>query len=78
MTIISTGATDLERVFPDNQLPAIRESYLDGLHAAWAMAIGFAGVALLTGLTLGFRRIEKPEQKDEATTSVENKTEEKQ
>ncbi|RYO84160.1 hypothetical protein DL766_006521 [Monosporascus sp. MC13-8B] len=58
-TIITTGATDLQRVFPDDRLSAVRESYLDGLHAAWAMAIAFAGAALLTGLTLGFKRIEK-------------------
>ncbi|KAF2015071.1 MFS general substrate transporter [Aaosphaeria arxii CBS 175.79] len=62
MTIISTGATDLGRVFTDDQMPAIRESYLDGLRAAWAMAIAFAGVALLTGLTLGFKRIDKSPQ----------------
>lgn len=47
-------------MFPHEQLVAVRESYLDGLHAAWALAIAFAGVAILTGLTLGFKRIEKP------------------
>lgn len=62
-TIIATGATDLQRVFPPDQLLAIRESYLDGLHGAWAMAIAFAGAALLTGLTLGFKAIKKPEEK---------------
>ncbi|RYP47059.1 hypothetical protein DL768_006854 [Monosporascus sp. mg162] len=76
MTIISTGATDLERVFTDDQLPAIRESYLDGLRAAWAMAVAFAGVALLTGLTLGFKRIEKPPQDEDATMGVQKKAEE--
>ncbi|KAI1468198.1 putative MFS transporter [Daldinia caldariorum] len=60
-TIIATGATDLQRVFPEGQLLGIRESYLDGLHAAWVMAIAFAGLALLTGLTLGFKRIGKPQ-----------------
>ncbi|KAI1660476.1 putative MFS transporter [Daldinia decipiens] len=68
-TIIATGATDLQRVFPGDQLIGIRESYLDGLHAAWAMAIAFAGAALLTGLTLGFKRIEKPQ--GELTKDVE-------
>ena len=61
-TIIATGATDLQRVFPPDQLLAIRESYLDGLHAAWAMAIAFAGAALLTGLMLGFKAIKKPRE----------------
>lgn len=61
-SIVATGATDLERVFPGDQLVAMRESYLDGLHAAWAMAIAFAGAALLTGLTLGFKRIQTPAQ----------------
>ncbi|KAF3767980.1 putative gliotoxin efflux pump [Cryphonectria parasitica EP155] len=75
MTIISTGATDLGRVFVGDQLLAIRECYLDGLRAAWAMAIGFAGVALLTGLTLGFNRIEKSPQGVDSTTDVQKKTE---
>ena len=74
MTIISTGATDLGRIFNGDQLSAIRESYLDGLRAAWAMAIAFAGVALLTGLTLGFRRIEKSLQNGDAVTDVQKTT----
>lgn len=71
MEIISTGATDLERVFPEDQLLAIRKSYLDGLHAAWAMAIAFAGVAVLAGLTLGFERIEKPKRNGNPATDPE-------
>lgn len=35
---------------------------MDGLHAAWAMAIAFAGSALFTGLSLGFNTIKKPEE----------------
>ncbi|PSR83630.1 major facilitator superfamily domain-containing protein [Coniella lustricola] len=61
-TIISTGATDLGRVFTGDELLVIRECYLDGLRAAWAVAIAFAGLALLTGLSLGFKTIEKPSQ----------------
>ncbi|KAI1758250.1 putative gliotoxin efflux pump [Xylaria castorea] len=76
MTIISTGATDLQRVFTGDQLPAIRESYLDGLHAAWALAIAFAGIALLTGLTLGFKRIEKLPQDGDAVIDLQMKIEE--
>lgn len=62
-TIIATGATNLQRVFSPEQLIDVRKSYLDGLHAAWAMAIAFAGVALLTGLSLGFKAIKKPQEK---------------
>lgn len=76
LTIISTGATDLERVFTGDQMPAIRESYLHGLRAAWTMAIAFGGVALLTGLTLGFKRIEKPRREADAAMNVLKKTEE--
>lgn len=72
-TIISTGATDLQRVFPSYQLLAIRESYLDGLHASWAMAIAFSGAALLTGLTLGFKAIRKPQEKSEERPEGEKK-----
>jgi hypothetical protein len=76
MTIISTGATDLGRIFIGDELLAIRESYLDGLRASWAMAVAFAGVALLTGLTLGFKRIEKPPQGGSAKTNVQERIEE--
>jgi MFS transporter, DHA2 family, glioxin efflux transporter len=76
MTIISTGATDLGRVFTGDHLLAIRESYLDGLRAAWAMAIALAGLAVVTGLTFGFKRIEKPAQKGDAVSGVQKKTEE--
>ena len=76
MSIISTGATDLGRVFVGDQLLSIRESYLDGLRAAWAMAIAFAGLALLTGLTLGFKRIEKSPQRGNADTNTPENIEE--
>lgn len=71
-TIIATGATDLQRVFPGDQLVEIRESYLDGLHAAWAMAIAFGCAALVAGLTAGFKRIEKPAQGGESTKEPES------
>lgn len=69
-TIIATGATDLQRVFTPEQLPLIRESYLVGLHDAWALAIAFAGAALLSGLLYGFKKIEKPSSvvNDQANT----------
>lgn len=76
MTIITTGATDLGRTFTRDQLPAIRESYLDGLQAAWAMAIAFAGLALVTGLMLGFKRIEKPPQNKDPEDDVVEKIKE--
>lgn len=40
------------------------------------MAIAFGGVALLTGLTLGFKRIEKPRREADAAMNVLKKTEE--
>ncbi|KAK8092864.1 MFS general substrate transporter [Apiospora kogelbergensis] len=57
--IITTGATDLQRVFSGNQLTVIRECYLDGLRTAWAMAVVFGGLGLLVGLALGFGRVKK-------------------
>ncbi|KAF2686350.1 putative efflux pump antibiotic resistance protein [Lentithecium fluviatile CBS 122367] len=74
-TIITTGATDLQRVFPPDQLSAIRDSYLDGLHASWAMAIAFAAAALLTGLTLGFKTIKKPQDKRKEINGSAEETE---
>jgi len=71
-TIITTGATSLQRVFTGEQLPLIRESYMDGLQAAWAMAIAFAGIALLVGLTFGFGKIKKPAQDGVKRTDEES------
>lgn len=39
------------------------------------MAIAFAGVALLVGLTLGFKKIEKPSQNGDVVIDEEKKTE---
>jgi len=72
--IIATGATDLQLVFSSEELPVIRASYLDGLHGAWAMAIAFACVALLTGLTLGFKSAKKPDGQDEKNVEKVEKT----
>ncbi|KAI0423553.1 putative gliotoxin efflux pump [Xylaria sp. FL1042] len=74
--IISTGATDLQRVFIGEQLSVIRECYMDGLRGSWASAIAFAGLALLTGLTLGFKSIEKPNKDEDVTADISKKTEE--
>jgi hypothetical protein len=40
------------------------------------MAIAFAGVALLTGLTLGFKRIDKSPQNADTTGDASKKTDE--
>ncbi|KAI0401756.1 putative gliotoxin efflux pump [Xylaria palmicola] len=72
-TIITTGATDLQRVFTPEQLPLIQESYLIGLRDAWALAIAFAGAALLTALLYGFKKIEKLSEGGDASTGVRDR-----
>jgi MFS transporter, DHA2 family, glioxin efflux transporter len=50
--LIATGATDLEKVFSSVALPGILRSYMDGLRAAYAIAIVSAGLATTFALLM--------------------------
>jgi hypothetical protein len=50
--LVSTGATELRRVFSGEQLHAILEIYLDGLRAGYYLAISCGAVALLLASTI--------------------------
>ncbi|PYH87799.1 hypothetical protein BO71DRAFT_436378, partial [Aspergillus ellipticus CBS 707.79] len=41
--VIATGATELRAVFAAEQIPGIVDAYVDGVHAAVAIAVGLAG-----------------------------------
>ncbi|KAL6811973.1 major facilitator superfamily domain-containing protein [Trichoderma sp. SZMC 28015] len=46
--VVSTGATDLRKVFLDDQIPGILVAYMQGLKAAFAIGIASSGIAFIT------------------------------
>jgi len=57
--VLATGATDLEQSFSPQQFQGIQHAYMDGLRAAWALAIALAALAFLSALPLRFRSLSK-------------------
>jgi hypothetical protein len=50
LQLIATGATQLRQVFQPAQITGIVEAYMDGLHAAYAIAIAVAGLATVVSI----------------------------
>ena len=48
--VLLTGATELRKVFPEEQLPGILRSYLSGIRVVFALATGLVGVSFLFSL----------------------------
>ncbi|KAH0527007.1 hypothetical protein TsFJ059_002051 [Trichoderma semiorbis] len=46
--VVSTGATDLRKVFSEDQIPGILVAYMQGLKAAFAIGITSSGIAFIT------------------------------
>ncbi|RYP42279.1 hypothetical protein DL767_000443 [Monosporascus sp. MG133] len=55
--LIATGASELRTVFTPEQLPGILDAYMRGLKAAFAVSIGFCGMAFLTTLVIPWSRL---------------------
>ncbi|KXH36978.1 GliA [Colletotrichum simmondsii] len=51
--ILAAGSTDLKKLFSADIAPGIIAAYTEGLRASWAMGIGFAGGALISGVFVG-------------------------
>ena len=56
-TLIATGASELRKVFSPEELPGIIVAYMHGLKAAFAVSIGFCGLAFLTTLVIPWSRL---------------------
>lgn len=59
-TIFATGASDIQTTFMKEQLPVIDQSYMRGLHMAFALAIPMAGAATLFAVSKNWFRLEVP------------------
>jgi MFS transporter, DHA2 family, glioxin efflux transporter len=55
--LLATGATQLRSVFSADQMVGILEAYMDGLHAAYAIAITVAGLATFVSLAARWRNL---------------------
>lgn len=47
LAVVSTGATDLRRVFPADQIPGILVAYMRGLKISFAISLASTGAALI-------------------------------
>lgn len=55
--VIATGATEIRNAFSADQIPGVLNSYLSGLHAAFALTIVAAGLATISGFFSEWRTI---------------------
>ncbi|KJR85115.1 efflux pump antibiotic resistance protein [Sporothrix schenckii 1099-18] len=57
--VIVTGASELRNVFAADVLPGVLDAYMAALKAAFAVGIGFCGVAVLCSLAIPTKRLPK-------------------
>lgn len=55
--VIATGATEIRNAFSADQIPGVLNSYLSGLHAAFALTIVAAGLATISAFFSEWRTI---------------------
>ena len=55
--VIATGATEIRNAFSADQIPGVLNSYLSGLHAAFALTIVAAGLATISSFFSEWRTI---------------------
>jgi MFS transporter, DHA2 family, glioxin efflux transporter len=56
-TLVLTGATELRKNFPVDQLPIVIDGYMAGLKVVFAMCIACTGVATLTSLMVRWQKL---------------------
>ncbi|CAK7224358.1 hypothetical protein SEUCBS140593_005547 [Sporothrix eucalyptigena] len=57
--VIATGASDLHTVFDAATLPGVLQAYMAALKAAFAVGIGFCGMAFLISFAIPMRKLPK-------------------
>jgi hypothetical protein len=56
--LITTGASELRKVFTGRELPIVIQSYMQGLKAAFAVSIAFCGLAFIATLFVPWEQLE--------------------
>lgn len=67
--LLSTGATELKTVFNADQLPGVLLSYMTGVKAAFAVAIGFSGMSFVFSFLSKWDRLNSHAQKEPESES---------
>jgi hypothetical protein len=65
--VTKAGAAELRTVFAASELPSVIFAYTEGLKAAFAIAIGMAGTALLVSLLCPWSRLTTSGKAEEET-----------
>lgn len=55
--VFAVGSAELKNVFAPQQLQGIKHAYMDGLHAAWAIAIASVGTAMVLSVFSKWRNL---------------------
>ncbi|KAF1952105.1 putative efflux pump antibiotic resistance protein [Byssothecium circinans] len=55
--VIITGATELHNVFPPDVLPGVLQAYMNGIKAAFAVGVGFAGTAFISSIFIPWKKL---------------------
>ena len=56
--VIATGAGDLRKVFGSDELPGVLAAYSEGLKDAYLLICAIAGISMLVGTAIPWRRID--------------------
>lgn len=65
--VTEAGAAELRAVFSARELPSVISAYTVGLRAAFAVAIGMAGVAVIVSLLCPWSRLPTQKKGEEET-----------
>ena len=68
--VIATGATELRNLFTSAQLSGILVAYMQGLKAAFAVGIGFSGMAFLACFVIPWSRLPTHAPEEDATAAA--------
>jgi hypothetical protein len=65
-TVVATGATQIRKAFPPNQVPGIVFAYMAGVKVTFALVVALTGFTCLLGVLAPWKRINIDESKEGA------------
>lgn len=67
LQVISTGATDVRKVFPPADVPFILRAYVRGIQTALIVAVAVAGTCTIIAFGAKWEKMQAPPKAEEAT-----------
>ena len=55
--VVQAGASAFRNLFPEDVVPGIVQSYLEGVHVAFAVSIALAGASAIAAALMPWRKI---------------------